>query len=69
METLTFDEAQKRHPDAYLETVVDDSGEKAQLLARVWPDKQAYERGDYSAVTATYQLQKECMYQNPEIPG
>jgi len=69
METLTFDEAQARHPGAYLETVVDESATPARLLARVWKDRQAYGRGDEQAVLAVYALQKQCMYQNPEIPG
>lgn len=68
MEILTFDEAQARHPGAYLETVVDESGRQARLLARVWKDKAAYEAGKATDVVATYQLQKQCMYQNPEIP-
>lgn len=69
METLTFDQVEKRHPDAYLETVVDESGAKARLLVRVWRDKEAYDAAEASGQVATYQLQKECMYQNPEIPG
>lgn len=69
METLTFDEAEARHPQAYLETVVDESAGQAQLLVRVWKDKAAYERGDEAGRVALYALQKQCMYQNPEIPG
>lgn len=73
METLLYAEAEERHPGSYIETEVVQAGGENQIHMRVWKDKAAYDAAQTGsvasdAVVAEYVMQKQCMYQNPDIP-